>query len=95
MDKLQCFVLNLQKSSSCLSVVPEDITTFTAALAFMIEHVKEIFLIPDDLLQEIENQKSNNLAQVIRPATPTRKVMIELESLESSTMGKIVFICYE
>ncbi|CAB4010350.1 rho GTPase-activating 19 [Paramuricea clavata] len=61
------------KSSSCLSVVPEDITTFTAALAFMIEHVKEIFLIPDDLLQEIENQKSNNLAQVIRPATPTRK----------------------
>ncbi len=67
--------LNFQKSSSCLSVVPEDITTFTAALAFMIEHVKEIFLIPDDLLQEIENQKSNNLAQVIKPATPTRKVM--------------------
>ena len=86
--------LNFQKSSSCLNVVPEDITTFTAALAFMIEHVKEIFLIPDDLLKDIENQKTNNLAQVIKPATPTtRKVIIGLESSESLTMGKIVSLC--
>ena len=68
--------LNFQKSSSCLSVVPEDITTFTGALAFMIEHVKRLFLIPDDLLREIEYQKSKDLAQVIKPATPlSRKVM--------------------
>lgn len=60
----------------------------------MIEHVKEIFLIPDDLLKDIENQKTNNLAQVIKPATPaTRKVIIELETSESFTMGKIVSLC--
>lgn len=59
----------------------------------MIEHVEEIFLIPDDLLRDIENQKSNNLAQVIKPATPaTRKVIIELESFRSFTMGKLVHL---
>lgn len=56
-------MLYKHRSSSCLSAVPEDITTFTAALAFMIDHVQEIFAIPDDLLKEIEEQKSSRNTQ--------------------------------
>ncbi|XP_028391263.1 rho GTPase-activating protein 19-like isoform X2 [Dendronephthya gigantea] len=75
------------KSSSCLSVVPEDITTFTGALAFMIEHVKHLFLIPDDLLQEIELQKSKNLAQDVDTAVVRKPFCAQIDARLYSTAG--------
>ena len=55
--------------------MPEDITMFTLALAFMIDHENKIFSIPENLLEEIAEHRLSKNAQVIAGPRPTVKVM--------------------
>ncbi|XP_046850221.1 rho GTPase-activating protein 19-like isoform X2 [Xenia sp. Carnegie-2017] len=75
------------KSSLCLSAIPEDLQTFTSALTLMIEHAQEVFVIPDDLMREIEKQKSCRQLQDSDAAVLSKPFCTQIDARLYSTAG--------